>query len=124
MPDLITLICAFVVDLLQSRAALEAEVLVLRQQIVVLRRRKPTRPPLGAIDGLMLGWLCWLIPNTRERRGSAGDGAVLALRRCPLVLALEIEPPIGSSGGFGGDPRVDPRDEPGQSAVGSTADPW
>jgi hypothetical protein len=60
MPDLITLICAFVVDLFRSRAALEAEVLVLRQQIVVLRRGKPTRPPMGAIDRLLLGWVCWL----------------------------------------------------------------
>ena len=35
MLDLIRLIWAFVVDLCRSRAALEAEVLVLRQQIIV-----------------------------------------------------------------------------------------
>jgi hypothetical protein len=53
------LICVFIVDLFRSRAALEAEILVLRQQIVVLRRGEPTRPPIGAIDRLVLGWLCW-----------------------------------------------------------------
>jgi hypothetical protein len=42
MLDLIKPILAFLVDLFRSRAALEAEVLVLRQQIIVLRRRRPT----------------------------------------------------------------------------------
>jgi hypothetical protein len=43
MSDLIRLIFGLVVDLFRSRAALEAEALVLRQQINVLRRGKPTR---------------------------------------------------------------------------------
>jgi hypothetical protein len=38
---LIGLIFGLVVDLFRSRAALEAEILVLRQQIIVLRRSKP-----------------------------------------------------------------------------------
>ncbi len=66
MSDLIKLIWALVVDLFRSRAALEAEVLVLRQQIVVLCRGRPTRPHIMAIDRLVLGWLCQLCPNTRE----------------------------------------------------------
>ncbi len=45
MLDLIRLIWAFAFDLFRSRAALEAEVLVLRQQIVVLRRGRPARVP-------------------------------------------------------------------------------
>jgi hypothetical protein len=40
MCDLCTLIFGLVVDLFRSRAALEAEVLVLKQQIIVLRRGK------------------------------------------------------------------------------------
>jgi hypothetical protein len=63
MQDLIKLILAFIADLFQSRAALEAEVLVLRQQIVVLRRGRPIRPHMVAIDRLVLGWVCWLFPN-------------------------------------------------------------
>jgi hypothetical protein len=41
MLTLIKLILGLLPDLFRSRAALEAEILVLRQQIIVLRRRKP-----------------------------------------------------------------------------------
>jgi hypothetical protein len=41
MWDLCRLFVGLVVDLFRSRAALEAEVLVLKQQIIVLRRGKP-----------------------------------------------------------------------------------
>jgi hypothetical protein len=44
MVELCRLISGMVVDLFRSRAALEAENLVLRQQINVLRRANPTRP--------------------------------------------------------------------------------
>ena len=53
MLDLIRLIFGLVVDLFRSRAALEAEVIVLRQQINVLRRGKPTRLPFMATDRLV-----------------------------------------------------------------------
>jgi hypothetical protein len=55
MSDVIRLIWALLADLFRSRAALEAEILVLRQQIVVLRRGRPTRPHMRAIDRLVLG---------------------------------------------------------------------
>src|SRR3954454_11704056 len=63
MSDLIRLLFALIVDLLRSRAALEAEILVLRQQIIVLRRRKATRLPFTAADRLVLGWVCRLFPK-------------------------------------------------------------
>ena len=44
MLDLCRLIFGMVIDLLRSRVALEAEILVLRQQINVLRRTRPRRP--------------------------------------------------------------------------------
>ena len=66
MLDLIRLIFGLVVDLFRSRAALEAEVIVLRQQINVLRRGKPTRLTFMAADRLVLGWICWLFPNARD----------------------------------------------------------
>jgi hypothetical protein len=84
MPDFIRLICAFIVDLFRSRAALEAEVLVLRQQIVVLRRSKPTRPPMGAIDRLLLGWVCWLFPNARDALAVVRPETVLRWHRAGL----------------------------------------
>jgi hypothetical protein len=66
MLDLIRLSFSLVVDLFRSRAVLEAEILVLRQQITVLRRGKPTRLPFVAADRLVLGWICRLFPNARD----------------------------------------------------------
>jgi hypothetical protein len=66
MSDLIRLILALVVDWFRPRVALEAEVLVLRQQIIVLRRGRPSRFPFRTIDKLVLGWVCWLFPNARD----------------------------------------------------------
>jgi hypothetical protein len=43
-----------------SRAMLEAEILVLRQQINVLRRANPRRLRFGSIDRLILGGVCGL----------------------------------------------------------------
>ena len=66
MLDLIGLIFGLVVDLFRPLAALEAEILVLRQEIIVLRRSKPTRLPFVAADRLVLGWACRLFPNVRD----------------------------------------------------------
>ena len=64
MPDI--LVFGLIVDLFRSRAALEAEILVLRQQIIVLRRSKLTRLPFMAADRFVLGWVCRLLPHAGE----------------------------------------------------------
>jgi transposase InsO family protein len=64
MLGLLRLIFGLVIDLFRSRAALEAEILVLRQQIIVLRRGKATRLPFRAADRLVLAWVCRLFPKT------------------------------------------------------------
>ena len=46
-----------------GRARLEAENLLLRQQLVVLRRKSPTRVRLRNIDRLLLVWLYRLYPS-------------------------------------------------------------
>ena len=66
MLDLCRIIFGIVVDLVRPRAALEAEILVLRQQIIVLRRVRPSRVPFLAVDKMVLGWVCQLFPKTRE----------------------------------------------------------
>ena len=64
MCDLCRLIFfGLVVGLFWSRAALEAEVLVLKQQIIVLRRGKPNRMSFLAVDRFILGWVCRLFPH-------------------------------------------------------------
>ena len=64
MLGLIKLIFCLVFDLFRSRATLEAEILVLRQEIIVLRRGRVGRLPFSASDKLVLGWVCGLCPNT------------------------------------------------------------
>ncbi len=54
MLDLCRIIFGIAVDLFRPRAALEAEILVLRQQIIVLRRGRP-RVPFLAVDRMVLG---------------------------------------------------------------------
>jgi hypothetical protein len=63
MWDLFRLIFGLIIDLFRSRAALEAEVLVLKQQIIVLRRGKPIRMPFLAATGSF-----WAGPATCFRR--------------------------------------------------------
>src|SRR5512143_3575318 len=63
MLDLCRIIFGIVVDLFRPRAALEAEILVLRQQIIVLRRGRPSRVPFLAVDRVVLSWACHLFPK-------------------------------------------------------------
>ena len=63
MSDLCKLIFGMVIDLLRSRATLEAEIFLLRQQINVLRRANPKRRPFGSIDKLIFGGVCRLFPK-------------------------------------------------------------
>jgi transposase InsO family protein len=62
MSDLCRLIWCGLIGLFRSRAALEAEILVLRHQLNVLRRKSPKRVTLGSIDRLLLVGLYRLAP--------------------------------------------------------------
>jgi transposase InsO family protein len=63
MRDLFRLIGWTVVDLIRSRAALEAEIWTLRQQINVLRRTAPKNLSFSAIDRLVFVGLYRLFPK-------------------------------------------------------------
>ena len=52
------------IGLLQSRAALEAEVLALRHQLVVLRCKTSTIPAFGNGDRLIFWLLCFSVPSS------------------------------------------------------------
>jgi hypothetical protein len=66
MLDSCKLIFGTVIDLLRARATLEAEILVLRQQINVLGRASPKRLRLGSVDRLILGGVCRLFPKVYD----------------------------------------------------------
>jgi hypothetical protein len=63
MKDLFKLILGILASLFKSRAMLEAEILVLRQQINVLRRRAPKRPQLNNTDRFLFVWLYRWFPS-------------------------------------------------------------
>jgi hypothetical protein len=86
MLDLCWVIFKTVVDLFRPRAALEAEILVLRQQIVVLRRGKAGRLPFSAVDRVVLGWVCHLCPKARGALAIVRPDTVV--RRFAMLLAL------------------------------------
>src|ERR1700716_2879764 len=66
MRDLIRLIVWTVVDLIRSRAALEAEIWMLRQQINVLRRTAPKKQTFSPIDRLIFVCLSRVLPGVRD----------------------------------------------------------
>jgi hypothetical protein len=63
MSDLCRLIWCALTRLFRSRAALEAEILVLRHQLNVLRRKSPKRVGLSSIDRMLLVGLYRLAPG-------------------------------------------------------------
>ena len=66
MSDLCRLIWSAVVGLFRSRAALQAEILFLRHQLNVLRRRSPKRVALSNIDRLVFAGLYCLAPQVLD----------------------------------------------------------
>ena len=109
MTDLFKLILGVLASLFMSRAKLEAEILVLRQQINVLRRRASKRPHLNNTDRFLFVWLYrWFPPSLArlrlsgrrrsfagtvpafERIGAGGRATVLADRRSRLSYARSL----------------------------------
>jgi hypothetical protein len=107
------------------RARLEAENLLLRQQLVVLRRKSPKRVRLWNIDRLLLVWLYRLYPSLLDEhhRRPARDRNPLAPTRFPRLLAVEVPPRRRPSTDRFRVACADPADEPREPAVGRTADP-
>jgi len=77
----------------RSRASLEAEILVLRHQLNILRRKSRNRPTFGNIDRLIFARTVWLGAERAERLGDreAGNRNPLAPRGVSLVLAMEVK---------------------------------
>src|SRR5437667_5128704 len=95
MWDLFSRIGWVLVDLFRPRAKLEAEILVLRQQINVLRRTAPKRLRLSSIDRLLLVSLYRLFPDVRGALAIVKPDTVIRWHRAGFLLALEIENPRG-----------------------------
>ena len=66
MSDLCGLIWCALIGLFRSRAALEAEILVVRHQLNVLRRKSPKRLAFGNIDRLVFAGLYRVAPGVLD----------------------------------------------------------
>src|SRR6476620_3709256 len=86
MLDLCKLIVGTMVDLLRSRAMLEAEILLLRQQINVLRRANPKRLRFASIDRLILGGICRLFPKMYDALAIVRPDTVVRWHRAGFRL--------------------------------------
>ena len=63
MVDFLKLFVHVLVSPFKSQARLQAEIVVLRQQLMVLRRRVPSNPKLTVADRLLFVWLYRLFPS-------------------------------------------------------------
>ena len=75
-----------------SRAALQAEILVLRHQVNVLRRESPKRLVFSNIDRLIFAGLYGLMPSVGNALRILKPATVIAWHRAGFrsLLALEI----------------------------------
>src|SRR6476620_10654054 len=113
MRDFVRLIVWAVVDLFRSRAAIEAEILTLRQQIIVLRRTAPKKQSFGAIDRLVFVGLYRLFPRVLDALTIVRPAAVIKWHRAglPFLLALEVATAWWPATSSAGNTQTDPRDE-------------
>ena len=66
MIDVLRLLCAAVIGLFRSSTRREAEIIVLRHQLNVLRRKSIRRIALNNVDRLLFVWLSRLVPTTLD----------------------------------------------------------
>jgi hypothetical protein len=66
MSDLCRLVWSAVVELFRSQASLRAEIVLLRHQLNVLRRKSPKRVDLNNIDRLVFAGICRLAPRALD----------------------------------------------------------
>jgi hypothetical protein len=89
MKDLFKLILGVLASLLKSRAKLEAEILILRQQINVLRRRAPKRPHLNNTDRFCLfGFITGSPPSLAPQSGFARLISPMSVRNSAETFGL------------------------------------
>src|SRR5580700_667106 len=124
MRDAFSLIWLALIGLFRSRASLQVEILTLRHQLNVLRRKSPQRLTFTSIDRIcrVVSAGTWRAGRFEDRQ--AGDRDPLASCRLPSVLALEIKTAQWPSKDPAGNPSAHSRDQSRQPIVGRTTDSW
>ena len=81
MIDVLRSLCAAVIGLFRSSTRREAEIMVLRHQLNVLRRGSPKRIALSNVDRLLFVWLSRLVPTTLDALMVVGPETVIRWQR-------------------------------------------
>src|SRR5438046_3713015 len=109
----------------RSRHDLALQIISLRQQLIVLKRKNP-RPRLSPMGSAVLGCVATLLVemgrgvNPRE----TGDGSELASRRVSPLLGLSFSPTPGTAKNYLRSPCAYSSHGQRESPLGSTQDSW
>jgi hypothetical protein len=120
MGDMLKLIWWVVIGLFRSRASLEAEIMALRHQLIVLRRKSPKRLAFSNFDRLIFASLYRIAPNVLNALVIVKPETVIRWHRAgfPLFWQWRSRSRRGRPKGAARNSPIDPRHEPRQSAVG------
>src|ERR1700737_2118775 len=125
MIGLFCFVLAVLASPFKSKLRLEAENAVLRQQLIVLRRRLHGRVRLTNHDRWFFYPAVSLVSIDPEgsHNHPARDARALAQGRLSLLLALEVAPTGRATADRHGAARADPADERRKSALGRAPHP-
>ena len=123
MGDLCGLVWCAVAGLFRSRAALQFEILVLRHQLNVLRRKSPKRLAVGNIDRVVFCALYRLSPKVLDALKIFRPETVIRWHRAGFqAYTLEIGTARRPAKDAGGRSPTHSRDERCQLVVGGATD--
>jgi hypothetical protein len=98
MSELCRLIWYGLIGFFRSRASLEAEILVLRHQLNIPRRKSAKRPTFGSIDRLILAGLYGLAPKVLSALAIVRPETVNTGNRVPASRKqLQLLPILGKT---------------------------
>ena len=95
MRDICRLLWCALVGLFRSRASLEAEILLLRHQVNVLRRRSPQRTAFTDVDRLVFARLYHLVPGVLKALTIVKPETVIHWHRAGFRAYCEIRTALG-----------------------------
>ena len=86
MIAVLSLLLHIVVSPFRTKARLEAEIVLLRHQLNVLRRRIPSKPKLAVVDRLLFVWLYRLFPSVLNAVTIVQPETIIRLHRAGFRL--------------------------------------
>jgi hypothetical protein len=102
MIEFCKLIWCGLVGLFRSRASLEIEILALRHQLNILRRKSPKRPTFGSIDRVVFAGLYGLAPGVLSALAIVRPETVVRWHRAKVGLRARTLDHAGEASGAEG----------------------